>query len=100
MLSFVQVTAAYSNAVLVAILPQVSDFSQQLDLPVHTPITFGQVARFHCDPRKGQIGGWLKLTNGFEFWYFQGHVNRFASPQCWYRPQEPEAAPSFFGQLK
>jgi len=100
MLSFVQVTAAYSNAVLVAILPEVSDFSRRLDLPVYTPITLEQVARFNCDPRKGEVGGWLKLTNGFEFWYFHGHVNGFASPRCWYRLQDPAEIPSFFGQLK
>src|SRR5258706_2889146 len=80
MFEFIQVTAQYSNAVLVAILPQVTELSQKLDLPIPVPVTLEQVERFNCDPHKGQVGGWLRLTNGFDFWYDRGHVTGFESP--------------------
>ena len=39
----IRITADYSNAVLVAVLPYVSDFAQKLDLPVPHPITTAHV---------------------------------------------------------
>jgi hypothetical protein len=100
MFEFVQVTALYSNAVLVAILPQISEFSQKLDLPIPVPITQEHVARFHCDPHKGQVGGWLRLTNEFEFWYSDGYAKGFASPDCYYRLQDLANLTGFHGEVK
>jgi len=101
MFEFVQITAQYSNAVLVAILPQITEFSQKLDLPIQLPITLEQVERFNCDPHKGQIGGWLRLTNRFEFWYSDGCVKGFESPDCWYGPHQwGEGVEKFYGSMK
>jgi hypothetical protein len=100
MFEFVQVTAQYSNAVLVAILPQVSEFSQKLDLPTAQPVRLEQVELFNCDPHKGQVGGWLRLTNGFQFWYYDGYVKGFASPDCYYRLQGGEDLKPFYGSVK
>ena len=97
MFEFIQITAQYSNAVLMAILPQVSDFSQKLALPVPLPITMAQIERFNCDPHKGQVGGWLRLTNGFEFWYADGYAKGFASPDCYYRLQELVSLEEYHG---
>src|SRR4051812_35239659 len=100
MFEFVQVTAQYSNAALVAILPHVSEFSQKLDLPIAQPVRVEQVEHFNCDPHKGQVGGWLRLTNGFQFWYYDGYVKGFASPDCYYRLQGGEDLTPFFGSVK
>ncbi len=101
MFEFIQVTAQYSNAVLVAILPQITEFSQKLDLPIAAPITPAQVERFNCDPHKGPIGGWLRLTNGFDFWYYDGYVKGFASPDAWYGAHELGENPDhFYGPVK
>jgi len=101
MLEFIQVTAGYSNAVLVAILPQITEFSDKLNLPVPLPVTAGQVERFNCDPHKGQVGGALRLTNGFEFWYYDGYVKGFASPDCWYGlGRSPAGGERFYGEVK
>src|SRR5258705_11352192 len=100
MFEFVQVTAQYSNAVLVAILPQVSQFSEAIGLPTAQPIRLEQVQRFNCDPHKGQIGGWLRLTNGFQFWYYDGYVKGFASPDSYFRLQGGEDLTPFFGPVK
>lgn len=80
MMELIHITAAYSNAVLVAILPQVSDFAKKLNLPVPQPITASQVVHFGIPPRKGEIGGGIWLSNHFWFAYSDGHVDSFRSP--------------------
>ncbi|MBI3850321.1 MAG: hypothetical protein HY298_08540 [Verrucomicrobia bacterium] len=101
MFEFIQVTAQYSNAVLVAILPQITEFSQKLDLPIPVPITLEQVEHFNCDPHKGQVGGWLRLTNGFDFWYYDGYVKGFESPGSWYGSHQwGEDLEKFYGSVK
>ena len=101
MFEFIQVTAQYSNAVLVAILPQITEFSQKLGLPLPVPIALKQVGQFNCDPHNGQVGGWLRLTNGFEFWYSDGCVKGFSAPHSWYgRREADEDLETFFGSAK
>ena len=92
MLELIHVTAAYSNAVLVAVLPHVSDFAKRLDLPIPQPITASQVAWFKPLPIRGQIGGALQLTNHYWFHFSQhGYICNFRSPKDWFSEQEPAA---------
>ncbi len=60
---------AYSNAVLLAILPHVSEFAAKLDLPIKQPVTTEQVR--WCRPvwfsDTRQIEGGICLTNGDSF---------------------------------
>ena len=37
--ALIHITSAYSNAVLVAIMPHVNDFAKKMDLPIPLPIT-------------------------------------------------------------
>lgn len=80
----VHITAAYTNAVLVAILPHVSDFSKQLDLPIPTPIVASQVDHFNVIPWKGDVGGGIRLTNHYLFGFGNGYVSSFHSPTNWF----------------
>jgi hypothetical protein len=91
MLELVHMTATYSNAMLVAILPHVSDFSKDLALPIPQPITAGQVQEFRPSPVKDFIGGGLMLTNGFWFMFDHGGVNSFRSPDNVFYDQDPAA---------
>ena len=100
MLELVQITAQYSNAVLVAVMPYVSEFSRQMDLPVHKPVTTTQVSQFKCDPRLGEIGGALTLTNGFQFTFLDGRVCVYRSPESYFSLQDPEQIPRFYGPVK
>jgi|SRR5665213_98700 len=100
MWELVQVTAQYSHAVLLAILPFVSDFSKQLDLPVPTPITASQVSEFKCDPRLGRTGGALTLTNGFQFTFLDGRVTLYRSPWSYFSLQDTDLIPQFYGPVK
>lgn len=100
MLEFVQVTAQYSNAVLVAILPHVSDFAHRLNVPIALPVTSAQVLEFRCDPRKDKTGGLVTLTNGYQFTFLDGRVCVYRSPQSYFSLQDPERIPEFYGPVK
>ncbi len=99
MWELVQVTAQYSQAVLLAILPHISDFSKKLDLPISTPITTNVVIEFKCDPRLGQTGGALTLSNGFQFAFLDGRVTLYRSPKSYFSLQDPELVPQFYGPV-
>jgi hypothetical protein len=74
---FIHITAAYSNAVLVAILPHISDYAKKLDLPIPQPITVSQVAHFGVEHLQGEVGGGVWLTNYYLFSFKNGYVNMF-----------------------
>ncbi len=96
--ALIHVTAAYSNAVLVAILPHVSDCAKQLDLPIQQPITVVQVDHFNASRIKGEIGGGLWLTNRYWFAFSSGCVDSFRSPDDWFTNQELENLGRFVGK--
>ena len=86
------VMARWSNAVLVAVLPQISDCAKRLDLPIPSPITTGQVSQFEY-PTPGwshEFIGVLVLTNGYFFNYSGGMVYNFAALDA------PSKAPAKF----
>jgi len=99
-MEWIQITAEYSNAVLLAVLPLTSDFAIKLDLPVPIPITVNHVERFVCMPWKGNPGGYVTLTNGYEFWYGHGYMMGFRTPHSYYNLQDPAHIPKFYGPLR
>jgi hypothetical protein len=97
-MEFIHMTATYSNAMLVAILPHVSDFAKKLDLPIQQPITPAQVREFKPSPIKDFVGGGLFFTNGDWFLFNRGAVTGFRSPDNVF-VNESEGWPSFaFGK--
>ena len=82
--TLIHITANYSNAVLVAILPHISDCAQKLDLPVQQPVDFAQVSSFQPIPYQGEIGGPVALTNQYSFFFSSGCVASFHSPNDWF----------------
>jgi hypothetical protein len=99
-IELLQVTAQYSNAVLVAIMPYVSDFASRLELPIPQPVSIAQVQMFHCSPRSDHIGGRVSLAGGHEFWFDHGAVVRYTSPSNYFGLQEPSRMPEFYGPVK
>jgi hypothetical protein len=98
---FIRVTAEYSNAVLLAILPHISDYCQKLDLPMATPVTVHQVARFDCSSEKNDPGGGVILTNGFIFGFSHGIVDTFIDRRHSFRSLEDNSRNfEFYGHLK
>lgn len=100
MWDILQVTAEYSNAVLVAVLPYVSDFSARIQLPVPQPVAISQVAHFECSSRSDHIGGRVVLTNGCEFTFDRGRIALYRSPRCYFHLQDPDRIPAFYGTVK
>jgi len=100
MFEFLQVTAEYSNAVLVAIMPYISDFARNLDLPIPQPITPAHVRFFGCSYRSDHIGGRVVLTNDYEFSFDRGRVVLFRSPNCYFHLQDVNRIPEFYGKVK
>jgi hypothetical protein len=91
MMELIHMTATYSNAMLVAILPHISDFSKKLDLPIVQPIAASQVQEFRPSNVKDLVGGGLMLTNGYWFAFNNGCVNGFRSPDNAFTDQDPAA---------
>ena len=95
----VRVTADYSNAVLVAILPYISDVAQKLDLPLPHPVTAAQVLECSIPP-SGKTEAQVIFRGGWSFAFQRGHVETIQSPHCYYMLQDPDHIPSFYGEVK
>lgn len=87
-LDLIHMTATYSNAVLVAILPHVSDFARKMDLPLPPPITVQMVKAFRPMPMKGYIGGGVQVSN-YLFSFSMGAVDSFRSSDNVYYDDDP-----------
>jgi hypothetical protein len=102
--NFIHVTALYSNAVLVALLPHFSDFAQKLDLPVTLPLKAESVVGFSPVPwldKDGGIGGGgIVLKGGYRLSFQFGFVNWFEGPHSYYALQDPDQIPKFFGTTR
>lgn len=88
-MELIHMTVAYSNAVLVAVLPHVSGFAAKLDLPTPQPIAASQVLWSHAAPYKDWVEDALVLTNGY--WFLidaRGFVSSFRAPTNWFFEQE------------
>jgi hypothetical protein len=103
---WIRVTAEYSNAVLVAVLPYVSDFARKLDLPVPRPIETEHVRGCGIVPyRTRDCGGHdtpvgVVLTNRWSFRFADGSVNSFSSPNCYFGLQDPDLVSNYFGAVR
>lgn len=95
-----QITASYSNAVLVAIMPHISDFAKAVELPISQPITIAQVQHFGCSPRADHVGGRVVLTNDYSFTFDVGTVVLYRSPRSFFSLQDPQRVPEFYGPIK
>jgi hypothetical protein len=72
--TWIHVTAQYSNAVLVAVLPYFTDVAKKLDLPVPIPITQTDIAKVNVWPGSGAPGASILLKNDWSFQFLQGYV--------------------------
>lgn len=96
----IHVTLQYSNAVLAALLPIFSDFAKKLELPVPIPITAASVERFEPRRLPGDVGGTLRLTNGWRFDYSRGYVDAYEAPKNYFTEQDSDRVQEYLGDLK
>src|SRR5450759_1442900 len=99
-----QVTAEYANAVLVAMLPYVSDVTHKLDLPVPQPVTQQQAIGCGLLPYIYRDGEWagcgIMLKGGWRFGFHWGYLDHFESPHSYFSLQDPDDIPKFFGTVR
>jgi hypothetical protein len=103
----IQVTAAFSNAVFMVMLTNVSDFTRRLDLPIPQPVTASQVAEFRTYPSTNIIGGLMTLTNGDRFYQnmpncidgYRAYSNYFNPPDDWVSHGDSFKLTNFLGTV-
>ena len=97
----IHVTAAYSNAVLAVVLPQVNDYAGKLNLPVPLPITANEIQEFRVGRLQGFVMGGLWLTNHCEFAYGNGYVYGFTmmTNNPWRTDDPTQAWPRYAGAI-
>ncbi|HNR71945.1 MAG TPA: hypothetical protein PKJ00_11255 [Verrucomicrobiota bacterium] len=99
----IQMTADFSNAVLVAMLPYVSNVTHQLNLPVPQPIAqqvVGCGVLPYLTPNGEMLGCGIKLKGNWAFGFHSGYLDRFESPHAYYGLQNPSDIPKFFGTVR
>jgi hypothetical protein len=96
---FVKSTGACLAGGILAVLPEVGRFAQRLTLPIDTPITTNQVAEFRYREDAAGGVGYVRVTNGTEFWFEHGIVNGYRTPRSYYDLQNPKEVPKYFGPV-
>ncbi|MBI5383571.1 MAG: hypothetical protein HZA90_02680 [Verrucomicrobia bacterium] len=100
----IQVTAQYSNAVLLALLPYFSDAAHKLDLPVPHPLTTQHVIQCRVMPYRypngDWVGGGVEVQGGWSFGFAQGYVNLVQSRHSYFTLQDPGEVPKFYGIVR
>jgi hypothetical protein len=103
-LELIRVTAEYSNAVLVAMLPYFSDAAQKLELPVPTPIKAEQIEHSvitSCRYKDGSIaGGSINIKGGWWLSYAHGYVDGFSRGNSFFGEQDPGKIPKYYGPVR
>jgi hypothetical protein len=101
MAQIIHMTAAYSNAVLVAALPYISDFAKKLNLPIEQPVATNQVKWSYDAPYRHYVFGTVILKN--RDWFsvnHRGFIDGFRTATNFFADQElsDQSILKFFGK--
>lgn len=100
----IQVTAQYSNAVLVALLPYFSDVAHKLELPVAQPITMQHVVEGRVMPYRypngDMLGAGVTVNGGWAFGFEWGYVNYVELWPSYFTIQDPDDLRNFYGVFR
>jgi hypothetical protein len=101
-LDVIHVTAEYSNAVLVAVLPYVSNVVQKLDLPVPQPVTMNLVCHCSINPSRnnGDVGAEIGIKRNWVFQFERGYIRAIQGPHSYFSLQNPDEIPKYFGNVR
>jgi hypothetical protein len=86
----------YTNAVLLAVLPDVTRFGEALNLRIGT-VTSNHVQSFHTSSRDTGVESYVRLQDGKEFWHQNGRIKLFISKRSLEYEQSLERLPSYYG---
>lgn len=94
---WITVTPAYSNAVLAAILPYISDVAGKIDSPIPRPVSIKQVK--HCSILPDRtVGAEIVLSSDWVFAFRSGYITTIQGPHSYYSLQNPDDIPLYFGE--
>jgi hypothetical protein len=93
-----RLTREQEHALLVAILPQISDYARKLQLPIHLPIFTDQVATFDTQFFPQQT--YLDLTNSYHFVYSLGYVQEFRAPYAFFGNKRDGRIEEYWGNWR
>ncbi len=101
-MELIRVTAEYSNAVLVAVLPYVSNAVHRLDLPVQYPAAPQNVIECSILPsrRPGSLGVEIGIKGDWYFVFEHGYIRTIQGPRDYFTLQDPDRIPTFYGKPK
>lgn len=97
-IEYVRVTPAYSNTVLQAILPFVSEVTRALDIPVPHPIPPEHVLYCSVLPNR-RVEAEIGIKGGWVFAFRHGYVGTIQGPRYFFGIQDLDQIPQFFGQV-
>lgn len=102
---FIETTASFSNAVVVAMLPYITDVAQRLGLPLPQPITQEQIVAGGPNPifetRNGEMMGCgFRFKGGWVIGFQSGHLSHLETPHAYYALQDPGEIPKFVGTVR
>jgi hypothetical protein len=95
----VEITPAYSNAVVKAVLPYFSDAANKLDLPVQRPIMQTDIDEIRIMPFR-ELSTTVVLKNGWAFRYWFGYVDKILNTRSYSILQNPDKIPLYYGKAK
>jgi hypothetical protein len=95
----IKVTADFSNAVLVAVMPYISGVADKLDLPVPRPVAVQNVVHCSIKPLR-EWGVEIGINGGWVFTFEHGYVNTIQGPRYFFGIQNFDRIPDFFGEVK
>ena len=95
---FIRVGSEFSNAVLVAVLPYITDVAKKLELPLTQPL-IEHVTECSIKPTRNW-GAEVGFDCGWVFAFSQGYVQTIQSDHSFTMLQEPEQIARYFGELR
>ena len=89
-----------TNAVLTAVLLDVSTAVRPLGLPLETPLEAAKVNHFRVWPEYGATDVWLRSAlryeGGYSFRYGWGIIDSFETPNAYTTLQDPSGTPDVY----
>jgi hypothetical protein len=97
---FIDITAQYSNAVLLALMPYVTDFANKLELPERAELKLSAVSQCAINPKLEDVSGGIGFDNGYRFSFGRGHITGFYSPHAYSKVRDHRQIPDYFGEVR
>ena len=97
---WIHITAQYSKAVLVAIMPHVTDFAHRIGLQPTNEFATAAIRSVVINPRKAPIDVGMWFTNGCLFRFRDGYIYEYLNLRSYSALRDPERVPEFYAPVR